>query len=313
MVLQVFADTGKVRDDADAVLPEMLTRSDAAQHEELRRVHRSARDDDLARRRRRLGDAAAPVFDAGRATALDDDARRERAGPHLEVGPAQRRPQERVGRAPARAARAPARAATLRDRCVADAFLIAAVEARDASHSVGFGRVEERVREGVRVGQAADVQRSSAARPLGPAGSVVLDATEQRKHVRPAPPRIAELGPPVVVGGAAAQIHHGVHRAAPTENPGSRPVQTTIAELRLRLGLVVPVERALEELRERGRHADLELAIPRAGLEQQHARVRILRQSRREHAARRPRADDDVVMHGMRHLGAQRYARRLSG
>jgi hypothetical protein len=67
--------------------------------------------------------------------------------------------------------------------------------------------------------------------------------------------------------------------------------------VRLGLGLVSPGQaRIAEGIAPRQRHADAQiLALVVAGLEQQHAHRGILGQARREHAARRPATDHDVV------------------
>src|SRR6185437_1431178 len=66
----------------------------------------------------------------------------------------------------------------------------------------------------------------------------------------------------------------------------------------LRDGAVVPVVGALEEEVQRRRDVDLVGVVRWAGLQQQHARGRVLRQARGEDAPGAAGTNDDVVVHG---------------
>ena len=81
MLLQVLADVGVVDEDLDAVLAQVLGRTDAGQHQELRRAVGAGREDHLARGAR----GAAGVLDADGAPVLDDDPAHVRAGLDGEV------------------------------------------------------------------------------------------------------------------------------------------------------------------------------------------------------------------------------------
>src|SRR5690606_33710954 len=70
-------------------------------------------------------------------------------------------------------------------------------------------------------------------------------------------------------------------------------------------GVVAVVEAAAEQLRERGRQADRELGVARAGLEQQHPQRRILAETAGERAPRRAGADHDEVELGHRPIVAR--------
>jgi hypothetical protein len=49
VVLQVAADIGGIVDDIDAEAAQFIRRTDAGQHQRLRRIDRAAAEDDLAR------------------------------------------------------------------------------------------------------------------------------------------------------------------------------------------------------------------------------------------------------------------------
>ena len=59
---------------------EMRAGSDAGQHQQLRRLDRARRDDDLAPARADFAFAALPVFDANSAPAVEQNARGQRIG-----------------------------------------------------------------------------------------------------------------------------------------------------------------------------------------------------------------------------------------
>ena len=90
MVLQIFADR-QIDHRLDAHLGEMRRRTDARQHEQLRRVERAERDDHL-----RCGVdldtcVALPVFDAPRARPVEPHPGDMRAGLDCEIRPLQHR------------------------------------------------------------------------------------------------------------------------------------------------------------------------------------------------------------------------------
>ncbi len=77
MILQIAPDR-QVGDHIDAEPAQMLRRADAREHQELRRVECAGGKDHFARRRRADRRAVLNVFDAGRARAFEDHARRVR-------------------------------------------------------------------------------------------------------------------------------------------------------------------------------------------------------------------------------------------
>ena len=67
MILQVRTHLARIDEDRDAVTRQVLGGSDAAQHEQLRSVHRAPGEDDFAASERLTGDAVDLDVDAGRA------------------------------------------------------------------------------------------------------------------------------------------------------------------------------------------------------------------------------------------------------
>src|SRR5215471_19536479 len=104
------------------------------------------------------------------------------------------------------------------------------------------------VRKRVDRAQIAHVQRSRSSMKGRGAVLLALGFLEVGKHVVITPAGIAQVAPAVIVGGVAANIDHRVDGAAATQNFAARPVQTAIAELRLRIGVIRPVTGSLEEL-----------------------------------------------------------------
>ena len=125
--------------------------------------------------------------------------------------------------------------------------------------------------------------------------SLSSDALEVGEHLVVRPPGAARRRPLVEVGAMAAEVDHGVDRARASDHAPARQVQAAAAEARLALAEQVPVETGLEDQREHGRNVQLGRRVLSARLEQQHLDLRILTESRGEHAPRRPGADDHVI------------------
>ena len=129
---------------------------------------------------------------------------------------------------------------------------------------------------------------------LGGAAHVVLGAQEVGQHVVPAP---AQVGPLVVVGRVAADVDHRVDRRGPAERLAAREIDAAVVETRLEPGAEVPVRARAVVGREGGRDVDEVRRVRRPGLQEQDLHIGVLAQPVGEHAARRARADDHVVVH----------------
>ena len=149
---------------------------------------------------------------------------------------------------------------------------------------------------------AADRDRAAAPVQLADPVRVVLQPTKVRQHLRPAPLVVAQRRPLVVVGRHATQGDRGVDGRGAADHPATR-----IGNGPARHGLcgqppVVCLQRHPPAVLQVGR-GRLEGRVVRAGLQQQDAAGRFLRQPRREHRASRTATHNDVVvLHGPRVL-----------
>ncbi len=189
-------------------------------------------------------------------------------------------------------AAAPAPAVERRRRRDLDALEDGTAQVLGAGDARGDGGLDEGRRRGVRRVDAADAHRAAA--PVIVVGEeVVLDAQEERQHVVPRPARDA---PAVVVEVAAAHPQHRVHRAAAADELPARLVQAAAVASRLGLGVVVPVAALVEQAGKPGRRASLQAPVRPTGFEQQDVACRVLAEAGGDGAARRPGADDDVIV-----------------
>src|SRR6185312_12756325 len=128
------------------------------------------------------------------------------------------------------------------------------------------------------------------------AADLVFRFLEIGQHVVKAPADIAELAPAVIILVLAAHIEQAVDRARSAQHFSARLKNLAAAESRLGLGLVHPVDTlVLEQFSVADRHVDPDIAVLRAGLEQQHGMSAVGAQAIGEHASSRTRADDDIV------------------
>jgi hypothetical protein len=287
VVLQVLAHLGGVVHDVDAVLAQVRGGPDAREHQELGRVHRAARENDLARRARaHVRSVRIFVLDADGAAPLEQHEARVRVRLDDEVLARQRGRQISVGRAPAPAAVLVDR----RQRAALDARL---VEVGEPGHPALFAGLEEGVRRRVRIALIFDPQRPAAPVNAGRAPPAALGPPEREQRVFAAPPLDA---PAVIIRRVAPDPHHRVHRRTAPQHATARPEEAAPPQPGLRHGGVGPVALGLEQLGERGGDAHVELAIVRPRLEQEHARAAVGAQAVGQHAPGRAGADDDVVV-----------------
>ena len=122
MVLQVLSDARQMMHAGDAVLAKRCAVADAGQHQQLRRLERAGGNDHLAPRADLLQLLALAIFDADRALALEQDARRLRLGFDAQIGAAAHMRMD-IG-----ARRAPAFAVLLRHLVDAEAFVFLGIE-----------------------------------------------------------------------------------------------------------------------------------------------------------------------------------------
>jgi hypothetical protein len=104
VVLQIVADAGRLEHDLDAVLLQKIRGSHARELQQLRRVIRSAGDQDFLARPRRAHTALLLVFDRLGAPPFEQDALRQRRGLDVQIAARFRRTQIGERRAGAAAA-----------------------------------------------------------------------------------------------------------------------------------------------------------------------------------------------------------------
>ncbi len=132
---------------------------------------------------------------------------------------------------------------------------------------------------------------------LALAEEMVRLPAKQRQHVVPAPAPEPELAPVIVVGRLPAHVDHGVDRRRAADHLAARIVERAAVEARFGLGLEHPVgARIADREQVADRNVKPDPVVLAAGFQQQHAIGRIGGQPVGQHAARRARADDDVVV-----------------
>ena len=287
MILQVVAH-GKVLSRGDAERRELVGWTDAGQQEQVRRVVRAAGDDHLTLRPQLPDLVALQDLHTDGVVTLDEDARREGVGQHLDVA-ALRCGMEIRDRG---AATPPV---ALRDLEAADAVLVLSVVVRVRVETGFDGRLDTRIHE--RVHRATVGHRERPADPVVVAlpALVVLRTAEVRQHVLVAPAGETHGGPLVVVGSVATDVDHRVERARAAEHAPTWHVGAAAGKPWLCLRDEVPVDAALQERTERERHVDLRVGVGGPGFDHRDPNVRILAQAGGEHAARRAGSDDHVV------------------
>ena len=302
MVLQVLAHLLQLMHRGDAVLGQQFRVADAGELQQLRRVHRAGRKHHFATGRDALGLALMPDLDAGDAAPLGDEAQRLRAGPQGQVGTPQGRLQEGRGRGPAQAL-------LLVDLEIADTFVIAAVEIGAGGDALLDRRGTEQVEHLPAEPHPLDTQLAVPTVMRTRLALAPFAAQEMRQHVVPAPARVAELAPVVVVGGLAAHVDHAVDGRGTADHLAARVAQRSPVQARHRLGAIAPVgPRVAHGVEVADRDVEPDPVILAAGLEQQHRMPTRRRQPVGQRAAGTARPDHDVVearRSGIDDLGVQ--------
>src|SRR5258707_11238674 len=95
----------------------------------------------------------------------------------------------------------------------------------------------------------------------------------------------------------AADIDHGVNRAASAQDLAPWPVELAITQLRLLLGIERPIARRAEELAESHRDMDFLALVRFTRLQQQDFDGRVFRKPVCQDTSGRATPNDDVVIH----------------
>ncbi|ENN86115.1 hypothetical protein RHSP_32539 [Rhizobium freirei PRF 81] len=288
MVLQVRADARSVELHLDPHVAQVLTRSDAGEHQQLRGVERGGGDDHLAVRPDHLDLAVALDFDAGRAAVFDDDLAGE-AADELHVRPFEGRLEIGCRRGPA-----PAHPGRLFHQ--AEAFLLAAVVILCRLEACLLAGLDEGVEQRVADVAPAHMQRAVGAAPSLFAAMRMLHPLEVGQHIGIGPALGAEFFPAIEVLGMAAHIDHAVDRGGAADHLAARRGDAAVIELRLRLGKIAPIV-AVHAHRpgKGGRHLDERAEIAASELQNDDRMLAVLRQTGSHGGAGRARADDDEI------------------
>jgi hypothetical protein len=176
-------------------------------------------------------------------------------------------------------------------------LVVAAIEIVDRLDAVFLRRLAECIEQVPAHARLLDA-------PLAPrpviralAGEMVGLFLEEGQHVVPAPAGQPELAPMVVVGRLPAHVDHGVDRRRAADHLATRIVQCAAVQSRLGFRLEHPVgTRVADREQVADRNVKPDPVVLAAGLQQQHAVVRIGSEAVRQHAARRPCPNDDVIV-----------------
>lgn len=247
----------------DAVLGQVVRGPDPRQHQQLRGVERARRQHDLA-----FGGVEFPLpgpldVDAGDAPLIDPQPQRAGAGRRGEVRPAAGGPEVTVGRGPALPA-------LLGDLVQPRAELLSAVEVVAALDAGADHRLDDALAQLIRRARVFDEHGPGGAVVFARPPGVVLRALEQRQYLVVRPAGGAVLGPRIVVIAVSADVDHRVLAAAPAEHLAPRMVDRPPVQVRLGLGVELPVVLCLELLRERRRNLHVQMPTRAARLDEQH-------------------------------------------
>ena len=299
MIMQVRADAGRVHQNIDAVLLEVIARPDPGKHQELWRYEGTCREYDRALSAGGPHLALLMVVDAGRALAVEQNLGDLGVGLEVQL----RVLFHRIEKGPDRTAARPRKCGRLHE---ADASLIATIEIVDQANPLGLQRLQIDVAHLRNMHGIGNLEWAVDAMRLAVQALIGLLALEERQHAAIAPAGIAarDLVPMVVVGRPAAHIDHGVDRTAAAQDVALPDGNRAPAEVLLRHGLMLGQERAaVQELEESRRHSDQRMIVLAAGLKQQHARAVLADQAVGGDASRRSAANDDIVINaGCRRL-----------
>ncbi len=236
-----FAPTlGVSCDYIDAVLAQIVRRPDAREHQHLRRIDRTAADDDFARCGLMIGLAAHRIRHAAGTTAIEGDATDQRAGMNGEI-------RALFDRREVRGGRRTARAIALGDLIETDAVLLRAVEIAVHRQAVLMRGIDEHLRQRIGVTQVGHRERTFATVQCVAAALIGFRFTEIRQHVVPLPTFSARRGPVVVIAGDAADVAHRVDRTGAAKHFAARPPECAVVELRFGDGVVVPIHAFLAD------------------------------------------------------------------
>ena len=290
VILEIPAHAGKRVARGDSELAELVGRTDAREHQQLRGLVGAHAHQHLPFHPDLAALTARQVLDAHRPIAFQQYPGGARPGEHLQVGAAARGTEVGVG-----AGAAAERAMRMGVLDARESFLAGAVVVGGAPVAERFARLEKCVVERVLEASPRSLERAAPAPVAVPAFLPILGALEEGEDVVVGPAIATELTPFVVVSRVSARVDLPVDRGGAAEHPAPRHREAIAVQAFLGFGLEGPVVAAADEVGFAHRHRDEGAAVAAPRLEQQHRHLRRFAQSVGEHAARRARAGDHVV------------------
>ena len=220
----------------------------------------------------RFNPSAGSILHARCLAAGDHHAQCAGAGNHLQIGPAAGRVEVGIGGTPAPVAEHGAVS-------FADAVLPAVIEVVIPGQSHLEGGGHEGFREWVVNAAAERLQGPLGTVPLAGLRHVALGADEVGEAVGEAPAGVSELGPLVVVGLIAAEIHHAIDGARAADHLAAWQEEHAVPKVSLGRAAVAPIQSPrLHQRQEARRHSDEGVAVPLAGFKQHDLRRGVCRQ-----------------------------------
>ena len=294
MILQVAAHAGQIVHHLDAVFLKVVRRTDAGQHQQLRRVERTGGQDHFLARPHPAGLAALAVFHAHGGLAVHDHPGGEGVGLNVQVGAVHGRLEVGHGGGTAHAV-------AHRHVHAPEAFLAVAV--------VVFGVAVAGLLAGLDKGAVERVLHVVAVAGgettlVAAVGIATVDAVlapfEVRQHVLVAPAGGAQFFPFLEVAGATAHVYQTVDRGRAAQHLAARLVQAAALEAGLFLGMKAPVVALhVHGNGEGGGHLDKDGVVAAAVFQHTHRMVTAFAEPVGERGAGGAGTDDHIIELGV--------------
>jgi hypothetical protein len=293
VVLQIAADR-QVDHGHDAGVTQMRRRSNAGQHQKLRRVEGTGREDHLARGAR--GDEALglAIGDADRARAAQQQFCGQGLRRDRQVGAMTRRLEVGVRRRGAAAV-------TDRILTASETFVLRRIVVLGDRVAGCLGRIHPGGEQRVPGTGPLHADGAAAAAIRRLAVLPGLEFLEVRQDLRIGPALRAATRPTVIIATVAAREGHDIDRGGAAQHFAAHRFDPPVVQLRLRFAVITPIEHAaLVHAAQAQRHMDIRVIIAGPGFQQQDAGAAVFAQPVREDAAGRAAADNHVVIFACR-------------
>ncbi len=210
MVLQVLPHRRQVMQHRQAHLPQVVTRTDAGQHQQLRRTESACRQDHLAPGQNLPLFSAAAIGKPRRAAPVEQHTRGLRPCDHMQIRALHHRMQ--IGRCRRTPLPLVGAGMELRDLIQANPLIVAAVEILGHRLLHLPGGFDKGAAGGAGVGLVGHLQGTVGAMQGIGTTRIPLGPQEIRQHIVPTPAGGALFGPTVIILPLAPDIQHGIDR-----------------------------------------------------------------------------------------------------